>query len=59
LLRDIAGVMPSDMSDYLTAPVTRVASLDIPVQLSPPMENLSRPNVERIATGARSLLKPV
>ena len=41
------------MSDYLTSPVARVASPDIPVPFSPPMENFYRPDAERIAAAVR------
>ena len=53
---EIAATLSEGMSDYLTAPVRRVASPNIPVPFSPPMENFYRPNVERIASAVRSLL---
>ena len=40
---EIAATLAETMSDYLTAPVTRVASPDIPVPFAPPMENFYRP----------------
>ena len=52
----IAATLGESLSDYLTAPVTRVASPDIPVPFSPPMENFYRPTVERIVAAARKLV---
>lgn len=53
---EIAATLSETMSDYLTAPVRRVASPNIPVPFSPPMENFYRPDVERIVGAVRSLL---
>ena len=50
---EIAATLAETMSDYLTAPVARVASPDIPVPFSPPMENFYRPDAERIAAAVR------
>jgi pyruvate dehydrogenase E1 component beta subunit len=50
---EIAATLGESLSDYLTAPVIRVASPDIPVPFSPPMENFYRPDAERIAAAAR------
>ena len=50
---EIAATLAVAMSDYLTAPVARVASPNIPVPFSPPMENFYRPDAERIATGVQ------
>ncbi len=52
----IAATLGESLSDYLTAPVTRVASPDIPVPFSPSMENFYRPTVERIVAAARKLV---
>jgi pyruvate dehydrogenase E1 component beta subunit len=53
---EIAATLAETLSDYLTAPVTRVASPNIPVPFSPPMENFYRPDVERIVRAVRSLM---
>ena len=53
---DIAANLGESLSDYLVAPVTRVASPDIPVPFAPPMENLYRPNAERIAVAVRKVV---
>ncbi len=55
---EIAATLAETMSDYLTAPVTRVASPDIPVPFSPPMENFYRPDAARITAAARKLVRP-
>lgn len=56
---EIAATLAESMSDYLTAPVTRVASPDIPVPFAPPMENLYRPDANRIVDAVRGLVVPV
>jgi len=53
---EIAATLSERMSDYLTAPVKRVASPDIPVPFAPVLENAYRPDVERIAEGVRQTL---
>jgi pyruvate/2-oxoglutarate/acetoin dehydrogenase E1 component len=50
---EIAATIAETCSDYLTAPVERVASPDIPVPFSPPLENFYRPDVARIVAAAR------
>jgi pyruvate dehydrogenase E1 component beta subunit len=49
---EIAATASELLSDYLTAPVRRVASPDIPPPFAPSMEKLYRPNPERIAAAA-------
>jgi len=49
-----AGIMER-FGDSLMAPVTRVASPDVPVPFSPPLENAYRPDVARIVAAARQL----
>ena len=53
---EIAATLAEEMSDYLTAPVTRVASPNIPVPFAPPMENFYRPDANRIVEAVRKLL---
>jgi pyruvate/2-oxoglutarate/acetoin dehydrogenase E1 component len=53
---EIAATLAETLSDYLTAPVARVASPDIPVPFSPPMENFYRPDAERIAAAVRKIV---
>ena len=45
---EIAATASELLADYLTAPVKRVASPDIPSPFSPPFENLYRPDPKRI-----------
>ncbi|MCC6611939.1 MAG: alpha-ketoacid dehydrogenase subunit beta [Anaerolineae bacterium] len=49
-----AGIMER-FPDKLIAPVTRVASADIPVPFSPVLENLYRPDRQRIAAAIRDI----
>lgn len=53
---EIAATLSDTLSEYLTAPVKRVASPNIPVPFSPPMENFYRPTVERILAAARTVV---
>jgi pyruvate dehydrogenase E1 component beta subunit len=50
---EIAATAGETLMDYLTAPVMRVTSPDIPDPFAPPMENFYRPSVERIAGAVR------
>lgn len=54
---EIAATLTERMADYLVAPVARVASPDIPIPFSPPMENFYRPDAARIVVAAQELLK--
>jgi pyruvate/2-oxoglutarate/acetoin dehydrogenase E1 component len=51
-----AGIMER-FGDSLLAPVTRVASPDVPVPFAPVLENAYRPDVARIAGAARQLVQ--
>ena len=53
---EIAGLIAQEAFDYLDAPVTRVASLDVPVPFSPPLEQAVLPSVDKILAAARNLL---
>jgi pyruvate dehydrogenase E1 component beta subunit len=53
---EIAAGITERFGEYLLAPVSRVASADVPVPFSPPLENAYRPNPQRIITAARQLL---
>ena len=50
-----AGIMER-FGDSLMAPVTRVASPDVPVPFTPVLENAYRPDVARIVAAARQLM---
>ncbi len=51
-----AGIM-EHFGDSLMAPVTRVASPDVPVPFTPVLENAYRPDIARIVAAARQLAK--
>jgi pyruvate dehydrogenase E1 component beta subunit len=53
---EIAATLSDNLSDYLTAPVRRVASPNTPVPFSPPMENFYRPDAERIVSAVHNLI---
>ena len=53
---EIAATLSERLSDYLLAPVSRVASPDVPVPFAPPMEDFYRPTVERIVEAARAVV---
>jgi 2-oxoisovalerate dehydrogenase E1 component beta subunit len=53
---EIAALIAAEAFDYLDAPVMRVASLDVPVPFSPPLEMAMLPSVDKIAAAARRLL---
>jgi len=53
---EIAAELAERVSDYLTAPVKRVASPDIPVPFSPPMEDFYRPDAARIVEAVRKIV---
>jgi len=53
---EVAALIAQEAFDYLDAPVKRVASLDLPVPFSPPLEQAMLPSVDKILTAARELL---
>ncbi|HKA23023.1 MAG TPA: alpha-ketoacid dehydrogenase subunit beta [Blastocatellia bacterium] len=53
---EVAALVAEDAFEYLDAPVRRVASLDVPVPFSPPLEMAMLPSVDKIADTARHLL---
>jgi 2-oxoisovalerate dehydrogenase E1 component beta subunit len=53
---EIAALIAQEAFAYLDAPVTRVASLDVPVPFSPPLEMAMLPSVDKIMTAARQVL---
>jgi len=52
---EIAAGLMEHCGDYLQAPVSRVASANVPVPFSPVLENAYRPDVPRIVEAARLL----
>lgn len=53
---EIAALIAQEAFAYLDAPVTRVASLDVPVPFSPPLEMAMLPSVDKIMAAARQVL---
>jgi 2-oxoisovalerate dehydrogenase E1 component beta subunit len=53
---EIAAMIAQEAFDFLDAPVMRVASLDVPVPFSPPLEMAMLPSVDKIIASARKLL---
>lgn len=53
---EIAALIAEHAFEYLDAPVKRIASLDVPVPFSPPLEMAMLPSVDKIASAARQLL---
>jgi len=53
---EIAALIAQEAFDSLDAPVMRVASLDVPVPFSPPLEMAVLPSVDKILAAARQLL---
>lgn len=53
---EIAALIAQEAFEYLDGPVMRVASLDVPVPFSPPLEMAMLPSVDKIAAAARTLL---
>lgn len=54
---EIVALIMAEAFDYLDAPVLRVASLDVPVPFSPPLEMAMLPSVDKIVATARKVLK--
>jgi 2-oxoisovalerate dehydrogenase E1 component beta subunit len=54
---EVAAIIAQEAFDALDAPVTRVASLDVPVPFSPTLEDAMLPNAEKIYTAAVDVLE--
>jgi 2-oxoisovalerate dehydrogenase E1 component beta subunit len=54
---EVAAIIAEEAFDVLDAPVTRVASLDVPVPFSPPLEDAVLPNADRIFRAAVNVLE--
>src|SRR5262249_11753197 len=54
---EIVALIAQEAFDYLDAPVMRVASLDVPVPFSPPLEQAMLPSVDKILEAARKVLE--
>lgn len=53
---EVAAIIAEEAFGYLDAPVTRVASLDVPVPFSPPLEMAMLPSVDKIMKAAKKVL---
>jgi 2-oxoisovalerate dehydrogenase E1 component beta subunit len=54
---EIAALIAEDAFAYLDGPVTRIASLDVPVPTSPLLEKAVLPNVEKVVAAAKKLIR--
>ena len=54
---EIAAILAEEALDQLDAPILRVASRDVPVPFSPPLEQFCLPTPERIAEAARKAVE--
>ncbi len=54
---EVAALIAAEAFDALDAPVARVASLDVPVPFSPPLEDAVLPSEDKIYTAAVDLLE--
>jgi 2-oxoisovalerate dehydrogenase E1 component beta subunit len=54
---ELAAILAEDAFEYLDAPIMRIASQDSPVPYAPALEAAFLPNVEKVVSGAKSLVK--
>jgi len=54
---EVAAIIAEHAFDALDAPVTRVASLDVPVPFSPALEDAMLPNADKIYRAAVDVLE--
>jgi 2-oxoisovalerate dehydrogenase E1 component beta subunit len=54
---EVAAIIAQEAFDVLDAPVMRVASLDVPVPFSPPLEDAVLPSAAKIYSAAREALE--
>lgn len=54
---EVAAIIAQEAFDALDAPVTRVASLDVPVPFSPALEDAMLPNADKIYRAAADVLE--
>ena len=53
---ELSALVAEFAFDALKAPIRRVATLDVPIPFSRPMEGFVEPSVDKIVTAVRSLL---
>ncbi len=54
---EVAAIIAQEAFEYLDAPVMRLASLDVPMPFSPPLEDAVLPTADKIYRAARRLLE--
>jgi pyruvate/2-oxoglutarate/acetoin dehydrogenase E1 component len=54
---EVTAIIAEEAFDVLDAPVTRVASLDVPVPFSPSLEDAVLPNADKIYHAAVDVLE--
>ena len=54
---EIAATIAESAFDSLKAPIVRVATLDVPIPFSRPLEEFVEPTVQRIVSAARSVVR--
>jgi pyruvate dehydrogenase E1 component beta subunit len=52
---EIASVIADGAFYYLDAPVKRMGAMNVPIPFSPPLEDLTVPNAERVTEIAKTL----
>ncbi len=52
---EVAAMISEEAFEWLDAPVTRLAGLDVPIPFSPPLEDAYRPNAGKIYEAAKKL----
>jgi pyruvate dehydrogenase E1 component beta subunit len=53
---EIAAMVAEEAWDALRAPIRRVATLDVPIPFSPPLEAFVEPTLEKIVDAATDLM---
>ena len=53
---EVAARIGEELFDYLDAPVSRIGAKDVPIPVSPILENFVLPQVDDIVSGAKKLL---
>ena len=54
---ELAATITETVFEYLDGPILRVTAPDTPIPYSPPLENAFLPNVEKVVSKARELLR--
>ena len=54
---EIAAIVAEEGFSFLRAPIKRVASLDVPIPFSPPMEKFVVPTPDKVTSAVHEVLK--